>query len=158
MMQSETESSAAERCESEGSSSTTTEMTESTFSIQVREAEEQQQEERKLSVLMEKYPDKIPVKINYDRNIPEEYRYYRIKYMVSKDITIGTFVTLLRMKYMKLPSSKAIFYLVNGKHIPRPSDSIGEVYHRFKSDDFIMYLSISMENVFGAMREASADP
>lgn len=135
-------------------SSTETETTEcSTSSYSLNDDENEKTEEKKkiltIKQLMEKYPNKIPVKINYDKNIPEEYRYYRVKYMVSEDIPIGTFITLLRMKYMKLPSSKAIFYLVNGKHIPKPSETIGNVYHRHKSDDSVMYMSISMENVFG---------
>jgi len=129
--------------------SETTECSTSSYSLNDDETEETQ---KKLTIkqLMEKYPNKIPVKINYDKNIPEEYRYYRVKYMVSEDIPIGTFITLLRMKYMKLPSSKAIFYLVNGKHMPKPSETMSDVYHRHKSDDCVVYLSISMENVFGS--------
>ena len=50
---------------------------------------------------------------------------------------------------MEIPSSKAIFCLIFEKYMVTTSELMGEVYNKYKSEN-VLYLSISMESVFGS--------
>ena len=147
----------SEQSDSSSDLSDTTECSTSTHSINKYPGEEDPKDGGEaadcltatIKGLMKRYPNKVPVKVKYGNNVPKKHQFYKTKYMVTDSIPIGTFITLLRMKYMEIPSSKAIFCLISDKYMVTPSELMGEVYNKYKSEN-VLYLSISMESVFGS--------
>lgn len=96
----------------------------------------------------EKYPDRVPViceksKIaSYDcPDIDKK------KYLVPKDLTIGQFIYVIK-KRLKLSNDKALFLFVNNSIAPS-AESMNILYRRHKDIDNFLYVTYSLENVFG---------
>lgn len=98
--------------------------------------------------IIEKYHDRIPTICERSklagRNCPI---IDKNKYLVPNDFTLGQFIFVIR-KRMKLPPEKAIFIFVNG-NIPHSSERMIEIYSRHKDGDGFLYLSYTLESVFG---------
>lgn len=98
--------------------------------------------------VLQKYPDKIPIICERSSSAKRECKDLdRIKYLVSKDLTIGQFIYFIRSK-MKLPREKAIFLFINGC-IPPSSCMMGQFYKIYQADDGFLYITYSYENTFG---------
>lgn len=95
--------------------------------------------------VFKKYPDRIPVICEplsssspaIDKN----------KYLVPNNISVGQFLFVIR-KRIKLPPEKALFLFVE-KKIPNPQETMSELYNMYKSPDYFLYFTYSLENVFG---------
>jgi GABA(A) receptor-associated protein len=98
--------------------------------------------------VIEKYPDKVPIICerantanmecpNIDKN----------KYLVSRELTIGQFIYVIR-KRMILQPEKAIFLFIEGI-IPPSSHMLGNIYEFYKDNDGFLYITYSFENTFG---------
>ena len=96
-----------------------------------------------------KYPDKIPIiceKNIRDNETPDIDKH---KFLVSRDITIGQFMQVIRSR-IQLPSSAALFLFVGDFYTILPNNTvIIDAYDRFKNSDGFLYLTYSKENVFG---------
>jgi len=95
--------------------------------------------------VLEKYPDKVPI-ICEKSNItgPD---IDKKKYLVSRDLTIGQFIYVIR-KRLKLSPEKAIFLFINGS-VPPTSQFLGTLYEFNKENDNFLYILYSFENTFG---------
>ncbi len=91
------------------------------------------------------HPDKIPILIRkYNESTTSIDKY---KYISGEDITMGIFIGTIR-KRINLPAEKALFFLVNNTLLS-PSQTIGEIYNKKKSDDGFLRMTYSEENTFG---------
>ena len=107
----------------------------------------EQRLEESLRVL-QKYPDRIPVICEKNKksskNCPN---IDKIKYLVPKDLTMGQFLYVIR-KRLNFPPEKAIFLFV-GNLITPSTASVNEIYNNYKDKDGFLYITYSLENVFG---------
>ena len=98
--------------------------------------------------VLKKYPDRIPIVCEKNRHAsiscPD---IDKKKYLVPIDLKIAAFIFVIR-KRLKLPAEKAIFLFVGNK-IATSNSSISELYNFNKDDDGFLYISYSLENVFG---------
>ena len=105
---------------------------------------EQRQEDS--SVILNKYPDRIPVIIEkYHSSLLLDID--RKKYLVPTDMTIGQLIFMIR-KRIKLSSEKAIFIFIDNI-TPNTSLTIHEVYEKHKDIDNFLYIVYQEESVFG---------
>ena len=94
------------------------------------------------------YPDKIPIIIHCSSNLNIKKR----KYLVSKGLTVGEFIIVLKKYIIDLKPSEGLFFLVNDK-IPRMTDSISSLYREYKDfENNILFITITKENAFGNLK------
>jgi GABA(A) receptor-associated protein len=96
--------------------------------------------------LRNKYPNKVPIIISKDPKSTIQ-DIDRTKYLVSDDLTVGSFICIIR-KRIKLESDQAIFLYINNK-LPPVSYMLLEIYNTYKDQDGFLYITYSGENVFG---------
>lgn len=104
-------------------------------------------EERKKDAdkVMKKYPERIPVIVEpLTKDIIE---IDKKKYIVSKDMTFGQLIFIVR-KRMNVDSSIALFFTVNSNLITGSSD-LGTIYEENKNEDNFLYIKYTTENTFG---------
>lgn len=104
-------------------------------------------EERKKDAdkVMKKYPERIPVIVEpLTKDIIE---IDKKKYIVSKDMTFGQLIFIVR-KRMNVDSSIALFFTVNSNLITGSSD-LGSIYEENKNEDNFLYIKYTTENTFG---------
>jgi GABA(A) receptor-associated protein len=101
-----------------------------------------------LDYIKRKYPDKVPIfvtKANINNNdIPN---LPKNKFLVSKSLTVGNFIFIVR-RYVKLPPEKAMFLFI-GNTLPITSSTIGEVYGMYKDSDGALRMTYTSESTFG---------
>lgn len=71
----------------------------------------------------------------------------KCKYLVSEDITLAQFTTIIR-KRIKLTKEQAIWLYVGGD-LPPTSSSLSSLYQDSKQEDGFLYIRIVGENTFG---------
>lgn len=97
--------------------------------------------------ILRKYPDRIPILVYpIDNKQPQ---IDKSKYLVPKDMILAQFITIIRNRLVKLKPDEAIFVFVNGSTIPRASDTMSELYTKYKSEDEFLFIHYSLENTFG---------
>ena len=104
-------------------------------------------EERKKDAdkVMKKYPERIPVIVEpLTKDIID---IDKKKYIVSKDMTFGQLIFIVR-KRMNVDSSIALFFTVNSNLITGSSD-LGTIYEENKNEDNFLYIKYTTENTFG---------
>jgi GABA(A) receptor-associated protein len=102
-------------------------------------------DERSINKILSKYPDRIPVIITKgNKEAPD---IDRRKYLVPKDITISTFIFVIRQR-IKLKPDEALFVMVNNTLVNQ-SEIMSSVYKKYKSDNGSLNLSYSTESTFG---------
>ena len=104
-------------------------------------------EERKKDAdkVIKKYPERIPVIVEpVTKDIIE---IDKKKYIVSKDMTFGQLIFIVR-KRMNVDSSIALFFTVNSNLITGSSD-LGTIYEENKNEDNFLYIKYTTENTFG---------
>lgn len=98
--------------------------------------------------ILNKYPNRIPVicekNVNATNDCPN---IDKNKYLLSKDITVGQFMYVIR-KRLNIPANKALFLFV-ANHIPSSTNDMISLYMRYKESDNFLYIKYSFENTFG---------
>ncbi len=69
------------------------------------------------------------------------------KYLVSKELTVGQFMYVIR-KQIQMNSSMGLFLFTNGI-IPSNTESMGVIYNKYKDNDGYLYINYAFENTFG---------
>jgi microtubule-associated protein 1 light chain len=101
----------------------------------------------KITNMLVKYPDKIPVvlKITNENKIKMEQK----KFLIPNDLTLTEFMFTIRRR-MTLNSTQAFFIYFNDKYMERQTETMQNIYNKYQSpDDKILYVTISAENTFG---------
>lgn len=98
--------------------------------------------------ILTKYPDRIPIicekNVNASKDCPI---IEKNKYLLSKDITVGQFMYIIR-KRLNIPANKALFLFI-GNIIPSSTNHIISLYNSYKDIDNFLYINYSFENTFG---------
>lgn len=95
--------------------------------------------------MMLRHPDTIPVEVILDKSC--DFELPQRKLMVRKDMTVGEFISLLRLK-MKLKPEEATFILMNNT-IPKISASMSDMYEEHMDEAQVLSCVICKENTFG---------
>jgi Microtubule associated protein 1A/1B, light chain 3. len=92
--------------------------------------------------VLKKFSNHIPL-------IIEDSKGETIKTITPLNVTVGHLVASLRL-CKKIHESKAIFFFTDTSRMLRVSDSINELYSRYKDPlDNILYLTLHEETTFG---------
>lgn len=98
--------------------------------------------------IIRKYPDKVLIYIhliNIEAQLPKE------KFLAPKEITFGEFCVNIK-KYIPLSSNESLTYFIGddvNTTIPRMNENINYIYQKYKSDNGLLYVSVTKENTFG---------
>jgi GABA(A) receptor-associated protein len=98
-----------------------------------------------------RYPSRIPVicEKHCDSNLPE---IDKKKYLVPKDMTVSTFIYVLRKRIDKLDKQQAI-YLFAGNTLPQVSKNMADIYQEHADEDGFLYMTYSAESTFGSKEQ-----
>ena len=97
------------------------------------------------------YTDRVPIIVEVARS-NNKMTLNRSKFLVPKDISVGAFLGEIR-KQASIRPEEAIFIFCgssNGILVPT-SSNISEVYDKYKDEDGFLYITVALENTFGAI-------
>ena len=94
-----------------------------------------------------KYSDRIPIICEKNTKNTDIGDLDKNKYLVPFDLNCGQFIYTIRQR-LKLPAEKGIFLSINGI-IPSVTDTMSNLYHKYKDPDNFLYVTYASENVFG---------
>lgn len=105
------------------------------------------------------HPDRIAVLLEIPKNatyLSSEWALLlKLKYLVPENITVGEFYKKLKMQLESDGSNHSYwyqrtFFLLTETQMPlKISDTITEVYEKYKNEDDLLYLYFCEENMFG---------
>jgi len=102
-----------------------------------------------------KYPNRIPIicEKNYNStNVPDIDKH---KYLVSRDLTLGQFMHIIRQR-MNLSPEVGLYIFISG-FIPTNSQFLSNLYVDFRDDDGFLYIIYDLENTFGSFYDFKND-
>ena len=102
-----------------------------------------------------KYPNRIPIicEKNYNStNVPDIDKH---KYLVSRDLTLGQFMHIIRQR-MNLSPEVGLYIFISG-FIPTNSQFLSNLYVDFRDDDGFLYVIYDIENTFGSFYDFKND-
>lgn len=102
---------------------------------------------KKSQLILEKYPDRVPLIIQPSKNDRDSYPIDKSKYITPRDLTLLQLQQIIR-KRIRFPAEKALFMFINNKMYPITS-IIGQVYDSNKDSDGFLYITYCQENTFG---------
>lgn len=98
--------------------------------------------------IKENYPDRLPIICEKDPNSPIT-QISKTKYLVPYDMTVAQFSFIIRRK-LNLEKDSALFLLVLGKHALTGSQTMNEVYEKYKDkSDGFLYIAYANELIWG---------
>ena len=103
---------------------------------------------KKSQVILEKYPDRVPLIIQPSKSDRDAYPIDKSKYITPRDLTLLQLQQIIR-KRIHFPPEKALFMFINNKIYPITS-MIGPIYDENKDADGFLYISYCQESTFGA--------
>ena len=102
---------------------------------------------KKSQLILEKYPDRVPLIIQPSKNDRDNYPIDKSKYITPRDLTLLQLQQIIRRR-IRFPAEKALFMFINNKIYPITS-IIGQVYDSNKDSDGFLYITYCQENTFG---------
>ena len=102
---------------------------------------------KKSQIILEKYPDRVPLIIQPSQNDRDAYPIDKSKYITPRDLTLLQLQQIIR-KRVKFPSEKALFMFINNKIYPITA-VIGTIYDTNKNQDGFLYITYCQESTFG---------
>jgi len=102
---------------------------------------------KKSQLILEKYPDRVPLIVQPSKNDRDAYPIDKSKYITPRDLTLLQFQQIIR-KRIKFPAEKALFLFINNKIFPITA-VIGTIYDTHKDSDGFLYVTYCQESTFG---------
>ena len=102
---------------------------------------------KKSQIILEKYPDRVPLIIQPSQNDRDSYPIDKSKYITPRDLTLLQLQQIIR-KRVKFPSEKALFMFINNKIYPITA-VVGTIYDTNKNADGFLYVTYCQESTFG---------
>lgn len=102
---------------------------------------------KKSQLILEKYPDRVPLIIQPSKTDRDAYPIDKSKYITPRDLTLLQLQQIIR-KRIHFPAEKAMFIFINNKIYPITS-VIGPVYDTNKDTDGFLYITYCQESTFG---------
>jgi GABA(A) receptor-associated protein len=103
---------------------------------------------KKSQIILEKYPDRVPLIILPSKNDRDSYPIDKTKYITPRDLTLLQLQQIIR-KRVKFPAEKALFMFIKNKIYP-VSAMVGTIYDTNKDPDGFLYVTYCQESTFGA--------
>lgn len=100
------------------------------------------------SKFLEKYPDKIPVIVDYENEIKFANNSVANKFLVPSEITIGYLLLIIR-KNANISHTEGLTIIINDT-IPATSSLLSTVYSKHKNEEDCLHINVIKENVFGS--------
>jgi|SaaInlV_165m_DNA_1040744.scaffolds.fasta_scaffold00259_6 GABA(A) receptor-associated protein len=97
--------------------------------------------------ILKKYPDRIPIIIEKNKNCRSLPKFDKNKYLVPDNISLGQLIQIVRRKISVKPDV-ALFCFADNT-IPTSGTNIRKLYNTYKENCGFLYLSICTENTFG---------
>ena len=72
----------------------------------------------------------------------------KTKYLINNTFNIAAFTSMIRKK-LNMEKEEALFFLVNGKKSLTGTDSISDIYDKYKDADGFLYIAYASEEVWG---------
>lgn len=94
-----------------------------------------------------KHPDKIPIIITKSDKCNKLGDIDRNKYLVANNLLCSQLIYIIK-KRINIKEYEAIFILCD-TNIISPSNTIEELYHKYKDSDGFLYIQYTSENTFG---------
>merc|ERR1711879_242226 len=97
--------------------------------------------------ILEKYSDRVPViveKYNSTEPLPD---LEKSKFLAPSVLLVGQFVHQIRSR-IELSADQSLFVFCQDT-IPNTTQTMGEVYKRFKDDDGFLYMTYTSMSTFG---------
>ena len=108
---------------------------------------------KKSQIILEKYPDRVPLIILPSKNDRDSYPIDKTKYITPRDLTLLQLQQIIR-KRVKFPAEKALFMFIKNKIYP-VSAMVGTIYDTNKDPDGFLYVTYCQESTFGAAAAAA---
>jgi len=102
---------------------------------------------KKSQIILEKYPDRVPLIIQPSKNDRDAYPIDKSKYITPRDLTLLQLQQIIR-KRVKFPAEKALFMFINNKIYPITA-VVGTIYDTNKDADGFLYVTYCQESTFG---------
>ena len=102
---------------------------------------------KKSQLILEKYPDRVPLIIQPSKTDRDAYPIDKSKYITPRDLSLLQLQQIIR-KRIHFPAEKAMFMFINNKIFPITS-IIGPVYDANKDTDGFLYVTYCQESTFG---------
>lgn len=102
---------------------------------------------KKSQIILEKYPDRVPLIIQPSKNDRDAYPIDKSKYITPRDLTLLQLQQIIR-KRVKFPAEKALFMFINNKIYPITA-VVGTIYDTHKDSDGFLYVTYCQESTFG---------
>lgn len=102
---------------------------------------------KKSQMILEKYPDRVPIIIQPSASDRASYPIDKSKYITPRDLTLVQLQQIIR-KRIKFPAEKALFMFINNRIYPITS-VVGPLYDEQKNKDGFLYVTYCQENTFG---------
>ncbi len=99
------------------------------------------------SKIRQRYNDIIPIIVEKSGNKNVQ-QVQNSKFLVDKNMIVGKFLFTIRTQ-LKIDSSEAMFLFINNKVIPANADKMGDIYLEHMDNDGFLYITYSLEHVFG---------
>ena len=96
--------------------------------------------------IRKKYPNRVPVYVKKASGC-EFIDIDKHKFLVPNDLTLGSFITVIR-KRIKLAPEKALFIFINNI-LPPLSSLMINIYEEMKNNDGFLYIYYNGESTFG---------
>ena len=103
---------------------------------------------KKSQIILEKYPDRVPLIIQQSKTDRESYPIDKSKYITPRELTLLQLQQIIR-KRVHFPAEKALFMFINNKIYPI-SSLIGGIYDTNKDPDGFLYVTYCQESTFGS--------
>lgn len=103
---------------------------------------------KKSQLILEKYPDRVPLIIEPSKGDRVSYPIDKSKYITPRDLTLLQLQQIIR-KRIHFPSEKALFMFINNRLFPITS-MVGQIYDDNKDSDGFLYVTYCQENTFGS--------
>jgi len=97
--------------------------------------------------IYKKFPDKLPIIVEYNHDFPKDKRLIKFKFLVPKKFLMLEFTSFLRNK-MELDPSIGIFIFVDNTLV-KQGDHITTIYDKYVKEDNFLYFTLNIENVYG---------
>ncbi|EAY08620.1 Microtubule-associated protein, putative [Trichomonas vaginalis G3] len=100
-----------------------------------------------IMTMLNKYPDHIPVIVERDPHCTTLPDIKNKKFFVTKTLSVGNFVYCVRNR-LDINEKDAIFLFVDNT-LPNPSDNLGAIYEKHKSEDQMLHCTYSSDSAYG---------
>lgn len=98
-------------------------------------------------VILEKYPNRVPLIIQPSKNDRDSFPIDKSKYITPRDLSLMQLQQIIR-KRVHFPAEKALFMFINNKIYPITS-LVGAIYDTNKDADGFLYVTYCQESTFG---------